>query len=61
MLRVVHVILVVLQKTNPNVGLDTEGLTLATPTRNCIAGLVDYMKNPTTYDGFESIAEVHPC
>jgi|TARA_B110000093_G_scaffold63266_1_gene68530 photosystem II cytochrome c550 len=47
-------------KTNPNVGLDTEGLTLATPNRNSIAGLVDYMKNPTTYDGLESIAEVHP-
>jgi len=47
-------------KTNPNVGLDTEALTLATPTRNSIVGLVDYMKNPTTYDGLESIAEVHP-
>lgn len=47
-------------KTNPNVGLDTEALTLATPVRNNIAGLVDYMKNPTTYDGLESIAEVHP-
>ena len=40
-------------KTNPNVGLDTEALTLATPTRNSIVGLVDYMKNPTTYDGLE--------
>ena len=47
-------------KTNPNVGLDSEALSLATPTRNHIAGLVDYMKNPTTYDGLESIAEVHP-
>jgi photosystem II cytochrome c550 len=47
-------------KTNPNVGLDTEALTLATPTRNTIEGLVDYMKNPTTYDGLESIAEIHP-
>jgi photosystem II cytochrome c550 len=47
-------------KTNPNVGLDTEALTLATPTRNSIEGLVDYMKNPTTYDGLESIAEIHP-
>lgn len=47
-------------KTNPNVGLDTEALTLATPSRNSIEGLVDYMKNPTTYDGLESIAEIHP-
>ena len=43
-------------KTNPNVGLDTEALSLATPTRNTVEGLVDYMKNPTTFDGLESIA-----
>ena len=49
-----------LTKTNPNVGLDTEALSLATPTRNTIEGLVDYMKNPTTFDGLESIAEIHP-
>jgi len=47
-------------KTNPNVGLDTEALSLATPSRDNVAGLVDYMKNPTTYDGLESIAEIHP-
>jgi photosystem II cytochrome c550 len=47
-------------KTNPNVGLDSEALSLATPTRNTIEGLVDYMKNPTTYDGLESIVEIHP-
>jgi photosystem II cytochrome c550 len=47
-------------KTNPNVGLDTEALSLATPSRNNIEGLVDYMKNPTTFDGLESIAEIHP-
>ena len=47
-------------KTNPNVGLDTEALSLATPVRNTIEGLVDYMKNPTTFDGLESIAEIHP-
>jgi len=47
-------------KTNPNIGLDSEGLSLATPNRNSIAGLVDYMKNPTTFDGLESIAETHP-
>jgi photosystem II cytochrome c550 len=47
-------------KTNPNVGLDPEVLSLATPCRDNMAGLVDFMKNPTTYDGLESIAETHP-
>ena len=47
-------------KTNPNVGLDPEALSLATPRRDNIAALVDFMKNPTSYDGLESIAEVHP-
>lgn len=47
-------------KTNPNVGLDPEGLSLATPRRDNINALVDYLKNPLTYDGLESIAEVHP-
>ncbi|CAM9091984.1 unnamed protein product [Discosporangium mesarthrocarpum] len=47
-------------KTNPNLGLDPEALSLASPARNTIEGLVDYMKEPTTYDGLESIAENHP-
>ena len=47
-------------KTNPNVGLDPEALSLATPRRDNIAGLVDFLKNPTSYDGLESIAEIHP-
>ncbi len=47
-------------KTNPNVGLDPEALSLATPPRNTIESLVDYIKNPTTFDGLESIAEIHP-
>lgn len=47
-------------KTNQNVGLEPEALALATPNRNNIAGLVDYMKNPTTYDGEEEISELHP-
>jgi len=47
-------------KTNPNVGLDPEALSLATPRRDNIDSLVDYLKNPTSYDGLESIAEVHP-
>ena len=47
-------------KPNPNVGLDPEALSLATPRRDNVEALVDYLKNPTSYDGFESIAEVHP-
>jgi len=47
-------------KTNQNVGLTPEDLALAIPNRNNIAGLVDYMKNPTTYDGEVEISEIHP-
>lgn len=47
-------------KTNPNIGLDLEGLSLATPPRDNIESLIDYMKNPTSYDGTESISELHP-
>jgi len=47
-------------KTNPNVGLDPEALSLATPRRDNIISLVDFLKTPTTYDGLESIAQVHP-
>jgi photosystem II cytochrome c550 len=47
-------------KTNPNVGLDPEALSFATPRRDNVVSLVDFMKNPTTYDGLDSIAEVHP-
>jgi photosystem II cytochrome c550 len=47
-------------KTNPNVGLDPEALSLATPRRDNMEALVDYLKNPISYDGLDSIAEVHP-
>jgi photosystem II cytochrome c550 len=47
-------------KTDPNVGLDPETLALATPPRDNIEALVDFMRNPTTYDGEQSIAELHP-
>ncbi len=47
-------------KTDPNIGLDPETLALASPARNNVDSLVDYMKNPTTYDGLDSIAELHP-
>jgi photosystem II cytochrome c550 len=35
-------------KTNPNVGLEPEALSLATPRRDSMDALVDYLKNPTT-------------
>ncbi|MFN7516824.1 MAG: photosystem II cytochrome c-550 [Dolichospermum sp.] len=47
-------------KTNQNVGLEPEALAGALPNRNNIEGLVDYMKNPTTYDGETEISEIHP-
>ena len=47
-------------KTNPNIGLDPESLSLATPPRNTVTSLVDYMKNPTSYDGESFISELHP-
>ncbi len=50
---------------NPDAGLGTEGLGTealagAVPNRNNIAGLVDYLNNPTTYDGKVQISELHP-
>ncbi len=47
-------------KTNPNVGLSLEALRGAEPARDNIAGLIDYMENPTTYDGEMNIEEIHP-
>ena len=47
-------------KTNHNVGLDPETLALATPARDNVDALVDYMKDPTSYDGEYSIADLHP-
>ena len=49
-----------LTKTNPNVGLDIESLSLATPPRDNIAALVAFSKDPATYDGTDSISEIHP-
>ena len=46
--------------TNQNVGLDTETLALATPVRDNVAALVDYIQDPTSYDGEYSIADLHP-
>nr|QCI06393.1 photosystem II cytochrome c550 [Dictyurus purpurascens] len=47
-------------KTNPNVGLDIEALSLATPSRDNIVSLIEYMKDPMSYDGAVSISELHP-
>jgi photosystem II cytochrome c550 len=47
-------------KTDPNVGLDPETLALATPKRDSLESLVDYLHNPTTYDGETEISERHP-
>ena len=47
-------------KTNPNIGLDPEALSLAVPRRDNVEALVDFLKDPTSYDGLESIAETHP-
>ena len=47
-------------KTNPNVGLDVESLSLATPPRDNVTNLVSYFKVPMSYDGTDSIAELHP-
>jgi len=49
-----------LTNTNPNVGLDTESLSLATPPRDSVTSLVAYFKDPMTYDGLDSISEIHP-
>lgn len=47
-------------KTNPNVTLGQSDLELAFPARDSIAGMVDYLKNPTSYDGEDSLLELHP-
>ncbi len=47
-------------KTNPNVGLSPNDLAGAVPARDNVVALVDYMKNPTTYDGEFEIYEFHP-
>jgi photosystem II cytochrome c550 len=47
-------------KTNQNVGLDPETLALATPPRDSVDSLVDFIKDPTSYDGEYSISDVHP-
>jgi photosystem II cytochrome c550 len=47
-------------KTDFNVGLSPQDLAGATPARDNIINMVDYMKHPTTYDGETPIPELHP-
>ena len=46
-------------KTNPNVTLSDESLANALPARDNLLGLVDYIKNPTSYDGEEDLSLFH--
>jgi photosystem II cytochrome c550 len=46
-------------KTNPNVGLSKETLANAIPARDNLLGMVDYIKNPTSYDGEEDLSLYH--
>lgn len=47
-------------KTDPNVSLGAEDLAFATPPRDNLDGIIDYLNNPTTYDGEIEIPEFHP-
>lgn len=47
-------------KTNPSINLSASSLAGANPRRDNVESLVDYMNEPTTYDGFDTISEVHP-
>ena len=52
-------------KSNPNVTLRPEDLANAYPARDNVEGIVDYLINPTTYDGLEydgnmAMNELHP-
>ncbi|NEQ98387.1 MAG: cytochrome c-550 [Cyanothece sp. SIO2G6] len=48
-------------KTNPNVNLSSQALEFAFPPRDNIEELVLFMKEPMSYDGAYSIAEIHPA
>ncbi|MGQ9838128.1 MAG: photosystem II cytochrome c-550 [Cyanobacteriota bacterium] len=45
---------------NPDVSLKLSDLEGATPPRDNVLAIVDYIKNPVTYDGTESLLEYHP-
>lgn len=46
-------------KTNPNIGLSIDALAKAIPARDNLLGLIDYIQNPTSYDGEEDISLYH--
>lgn len=47
-------------KTNNNVSLGLSDLSKAEPPRDNLLALVDYLKNPTSYDGEDDYSELHP-
>merc|ERR1712046_150806 len=47
-------------RTNQNVGLSTEELAGAAPSRANVEGIVNFLNAPTTYDGLYDISENHP-
>ena len=47
-------------KTNPNVSLSAQDLASASPARNNLESLVDYIYNPTDYSGELSLDVLHP-
>lgn len=47
-------------KTNNNVSLGLSDLSKAEPRRDNVLALVDYLKNPTSYDGEDDYRELHP-
>ena len=47
-------------KTNPDVDLSPSTLAAAIPERDNIEGILNYLDDPTTYDGLESLAALHP-
>ncbi len=47
-------------KTNNNVSLGLSDLAKAEPPRDNLLAIVDYLKNPTSYDGEEDYTELHP-
>jgi|Transcript_44151 photosystem II cytochrome c550 len=47
-------------RTNQNVGLALDELAGALPPRDTVDSIVDYLNNPTSYDGLRDVSEVHP-
>ena len=47
-------------KSNPNVNLSLDDLEGADPRRDNILAMVDYLKEPTSYDGEYDMLQLHP-